>query len=43
MNSSVHVNNQEKDILILGEGTTQGLNHALAAEVEYPINFTHPG
>ena len=43
MNSSVHVNNQEKDISILGEGTTQGLNHALAGETKYPINFAQPG
>ena len=43
MNSSVHVDNQEKDISILGEGTTQGLNHALASEAKYPINFTQPG
>ena len=40
MSSSVHVDNKGKDILILGEGPTQGLNHALTAEAKYPINFT---
>ena len=41
MSSSVHVDKQGKDILILGEGPTQGLNDAiLTAETKYPINFT---
>ena len=40
MNSSVHVDNKGKDILILREGSTQGLNHILKAEAKYPINFT---
>ena len=41
MSSSVHVDNKGKDILILGEGTTQGLNDTtLTAEVKDPINFT---
>ena len=40
MSSSVHVDNKGKDILILGEGPTQGLNHALTAEAKYPISFT---
>ena len=40
MSSSVHVDNKRKDILILGEGPTQGLNHMLTAEAKYPINFT---
>ena len=39
MRSSVHVDNKEKDILILGEGPTQGLNHPLIVEAKYPINF----
>ena len=26
MNSSVHIHNKKKDILILGEGPTQGLD-----------------
>ena len=38
--SSGHVDNKKKDILILGEGPTQGLEHALTAEKMYSINFT---
>ena len=35
MSSSVHVDNKNKDNLILGEGPTQGLDDtALAAEVK---------
>ena len=41
MNSSVHVDNKKKDILILGKGLTQGLDGtALTAEKLYEINFT---
>ena len=41
MNSSSHVDNKEKDILILGKGPTQGLGeHSLTAEKMYSINFT---
>ena len=41
MSSSVHVDNERKDILILGKGPTQGLDDTtLTAEVKYPINFT---
>ena len=41
MSSSVHDDNKGKDILILGEGPTQGLdNTTLTAEAKYPINFT---
>ena len=29
MSSSVHIDNKKKDILILGEGPTQGLEHTL--------------
>ena len=44
MSSSVHVDNKGKDILILGEGATQGLNDTtLTAEAKYPINFTQSG
>ena len=40
MSSSVHVDNKEKDILILGSGPTQGLGeHSLTAEKMYSINF----
>ena len=31
MNLSPHIDNQKKDILILGKGPTQGLEHALTA------------
>ena len=41
MSSSVHIDNKGKDILILGEGPTQGLDDTtLKAEAKYPINFT---
>ena len=41
MSSSVHIDNESKDILILGEGLTQGLDDTtLTAEAKYPINFT---
>ena len=43
MSSSVHVDNKNKDTLILVEGPTQGLDDtALTTEAEYPINFIHP-
>ena len=41
MSSSVHIDNKGKDILILGEGLTQGLDDTtLTAQTKYPINFT---
>ena len=41
MNSSIHIDNKEKDILILGKGLTQQLDeHSLTAEKNYSINFT---
>ena len=44
MSSTVHVNNKGKDILILGEGLTQGSDDTkLTAEAKYPINFTQSG
>ena len=40
MNSSPHIDNKKKDILILGRGLTQGLGeHSLTAEKMYSINF----
>ena len=43
MSSYVHIDNNRKDIVILGEGPTQGLNdNTLTAEAIYPINFTQP-
>ena len=38
--SSVHIDNKKKDILVLGIGPTQGLEHTLSAEKMYCINFT---
>ena len=41
VSSSVHNDNKEKDILILGKDPTQGLGeYSLAAEKIYSINFT---
>ena len=43
MSSSVHINEKNKDILILGEGPAQGLSDfTLKAEAIYRINFTQP-
>ena len=44
MNSSIHIDNKGKDILILGIGPTQGLGeHSLTAEKVYSINFSMGG
>ena len=41
MSSSVHTDNKGKDILILSEGPTQGLDDTtLTAEAIYPIDVT---
>ena len=40
MSSSVHVDNKKKDMLILGKGPTQRLEHTLTGEKLYSINFT---
>ena len=40
MSSSPHIDNKKKDILVLGKGPTQGLEHTLTAEKMYSINFT---
>ena len=40
MSSSDHIDNKKKDILILGKGPIQGLEHTLTAEKMYSINFT---
>ena len=39
MSSSSHIDNKKKDILALGKGPTQGLEHTLTAEKMYSINF----
>ena len=44
MSSSVHVDNNGKDILILGEGPTQeSYDTTLTTEAKYPINFIQSG
>ena len=44
MSSSVHIDNKEKDILILSKGPAKGLNNTmLIAETLYSINFTRRG
>ena len=40
MSSSAHIDNNKKDILILGKGPTQGLEHTLTLEKMYSIDFT---
>ena len=40
ISSSPHINNHKKDILILGKGPTQELEHTLTAEKLYWVNFT---
>ena len=43
MSSSVHIDNRNKDTLILDEGPTQGLDHStLTAEAKYPMDLTQP-
>ena len=40
MSFSAHIDNKKKDILVLGKGPKQGLEHNLTAEKMYSINFT---
>ena len=40
MSFSAHIDNTKKDILVLGIGLMQGLEHTLTAEKMYSINFT---
>ena len=40
MSSFTKIDNRKKDILILGKGPTQGLEHPPSAEKMYSINFT---
>ena len=37
MNSSAHIDNKKKDILDLGKGPTQGLEHTLTTEKCIPL------
>ena len=43
MSSSAHIDNKKKDILVLGKGPTQGLEHTLTTEKMHSINFTVTG
>ena len=43
MSSTTKIDNRKKDILILGKGPTQGLEHTLTTEEIYSINFTVTG
>ena len=40
MSSSMNIDNSKNNVLILGKGPTQGLEHTLSAEKMYLINFT---
>ena len=40
MSFSAHIDNKKRDILVLGTGPTQGLEHTQTAEKMYSINFT---
>ena len=40
MSSSPHIDDREKDILILGKGPAQGLEHTLTAEKLYSVKLT---
>ena len=40
VSSSAHIDNKKKEILVLGKGPTNGLEHTLNAERIYSINFT---
>ena len=39
MSSSSHIDNKKKNILVLGKGPTQGLEHTLTTDKRYSINF----
>ena len=40
MSSSPHTDNKKKNILTVGKGPTQGLEHTLTAGKLYSVNFT---
>ena len=40
MSFSAHIDNKKKNILVLGIGPTQGLEHTLTPEKMYSVNFT---
>ena len=39
MSSSSYIDDKKKNILVLGKGPIQGLEHTLTAEKMYSINF----
>ena len=42
--SSVNIDGRNKNILVLSEGPTQGLDYAtITAEAKHPISFTESG
>ena len=43
MRSSTKIDYNKKDVLILGKGPTEGIEHTLSAEKMYSINFTVTG
>ena len=40
MSYSPRIDNKKKNILVLGKGPTQGLEHTLTAQIMCSINFT---
>ena len=40
MSFSAHIDNKKRNMLVLGKGPTQGLEHTLTAGKMYSINFT---
>ena len=41
ISSTVHIDNKKKDILVFGEGATQGLDDTtITTEAKYSINFS---
>ena len=43
MSLVVHIDNENKNMLVLDEWSTQGLDDTtLTAEAKYPVNFTQP-
>ena len=40
MSTSIRIDNKGKDILVLGRGSTQGIESTLSTEKMYSINFT---
>ena len=40
LSSSPHIDNKKKDILVIGEGSSQGLEHIPTGEKLYSFNFT---